>query len=390
MQLQSEFINDHLLTQNSKYKINTLMLSKKNKSVMNSQLRNILDKMKRSFMSDLKIVALQPINLKKMQNIFVNFDKTLNEISSSKFQNDIIEMDKIHSVKLETKHGDIVLNFLSNGKKNNLIAAVIHSLNTFCNCFPHNYNELVIDICLDDNNRNINYDELQNFTSYDKIFSELKHKSGAFNVSGVTYRHEHNIILTKTEELIKLLFHEMIHYVGLDNKLYGKSGNMNLAISNNLNLSEAYTEFMSVLLYVAYHSIHYSGINKNTNIYDYFCEIFRLETEYSSYLASNILKFYGFDSKTFKNFFTEKNEKIYCPIPIWEYVFFRTQLMLKISSVCECVGNSWEIDNTNINQIIDLMNFDDFLIEKLSICMEKIEPINNLSYLLIDFDWNKI
>lgn len=390
MQIISKFIDNSLLAENSKYKINKFQMFDKNGLRLNYQLKNILDKMKKSFVSDLEIVPLEPINLEKIQNIFINFDKTINDVSNSKFQNDIIKMDKVHSAQLVTNNGNIVLNFLSDGKKFNLIAAIIHSLNTFCHCFPYNYDKLTIDICLDDNNRNINYSELSHFTSYNEIFNILKQKSGAFNVSGVTYKNDRNIILSKTEEIIKLLFHEMIHYIGLDSQLLGVSGKMDLFISNKFNLSEAYTEFMSVLLYTAYSAIHCYGINKNINIYDYFCDFFCLETEYSLYLASNILKFYGFNNQTFRKFFTYNNKTIFCPIPIWEYVFFRAQLMLKISLLCDIIDNSWKINESNTHQIINLMKFDENFIHKLAIYMDKFEPINNISYLLIDLDWNKI
>lgn len=403
--LSSKFVNTSLLTKNSNFKVTTLHFFLGDKSIIipNDSVKKLLNKMKHAFASDLNITETTQINLKALQNIFLDFDENINQATDSKFQHDVMNMNTVYSVKLKIKNDNILINFLSNGHQDNLIAAIIHSLNTFCHFFPYNYDGLVINICLDNNYRNIgdNYQMQNNIINLDiakqiNIFQIFKRKSTAFNVSGVTFRQQHHIILTKSEEIIKLLFHEMVHYVGLDKKLYNEPGNTKLPVTTSLNLSEAYTEFMAVLLYVAYCAVHYAKqYNKNININtdDYFCEIFNLETEYSLCLASSILKFYGFNKDTYKDFLTNKiqqNNKIFCPIPIWEYVFFRAQLMLNFATVCECTSDSWKINHTNLKQIIDLTNIDESFVQKLGVYMKNNRLINNISYLLIDFDWNVV
>ncbi len=145
---------------------------------------------------------------------------------------------------------------------------------------------------------------------------------------------------------------------------------------------------MAVLLYSAYQTLHYSRINK-IDIYDYYYNILWLETEYSIYLTSVILKFFGYDNNTYENFFKNKGEKKFCPIPIWEYVILRAQLMLNLDIVCENVDDSWIINNSNIDQIINLTNIDNIFIQKLHTYMTQTSFDQNISYLIIEFDWNK-
>ena len=120
-------------------------------------------------------------------------------------------------------------------------------------------------------------------------------------------------------------------------------------------------------------------------------KILYLELNYSLYLTANILKFYGYNFKTFKDFFSGRGEKKFCPVLIWEYVIIRTQLFLNIDKVLDLVGPStFIIDQNNKNNIIKLMEIDDNLINKLSILMEMTKPIKNISYTMIDLNWNLI
>ena len=156
-----------------------------------------------------------------------------------------------------------------------------------------------------------------------------------------------------------------------------------------LNLSEAYTEFMSVLLYIAYQSIHYAYI-KNVDIYVCFCTFLCFELKYSLYLSSSILKFFNYDHTTYYNFFKDVGEKYDAPIPIWEYVILRTLLMLNLDTICQIIDDSWLINDSNINNIVNLMTIDDVFIKKMDFFIKKTDPIANVSYVMIDLNWNLI
>jgi hypothetical protein len=315
----SENFDGSLLTNITKDKINTLFINYyKNENI--NGLNALLDKMISAFQKNIDVDLSEQIDTKSLQKIFIDFDKYLNNITDSKFQSDITKMNRSLTVNLHVGYDTIKINFLYDDFKKNInyIAVAIHALNTFCNYFKYNYNGLTLNISLDNNTR-INILP-KNYDNYDNIFKNLKQKSAAFSVAGVTYRNNKNILLTKKEEFIKLMFHEMIHYIGLDEEIIETINNYNLAINkNNLNLSEAYTELISLILNSAYETIHIYGLNKKINKYECFINILAIELNYSLYLTSNVLKFYGYDIRTYMNFFDGIGEKKYCPIYIWEY-----------------------------------------------------------------------
>ncbi len=181
-------IDEILLSPNSKHKYNTLAFPpKKEKNVLNFRLKSLLEKVQSAFVTDLNVYAIDSINLKTLQFIFLDFDNTINNVTKSKFQNDVMKMNKVYSICLKIINDNIKVNFLMKNNHNNLIAVIIHSLNTFCHLFPYNYNGLNINVCLDDNSRNIEQDIHNNSMSYNEIFKIHKTRSSAFNVSGVTY-----------------------------------------------------------------------------------------------------------------------------------------------------------------------------------------------------------
>ena len=403
----SKFIDSTLLTVDSNEKKDIMcddIISNNN----NDKINKILDDMYDAFKTDIKIHQLKPINIELMKNTFIDFDKQINNVFDSKFQMDILKMNDTMSVALEissnkNNYDTVTINFIFDdfSLNKNYMAVIIHALNTFCNLFDYNYNGLVLDISLDDNSRKINLPK--NIKNYDEIFDLLKQKSGAFNASGVTYRKNKKILLTKKEEIIKLMYHELIHYIGFDQELMHQKNYYNWAVNHNsFNLSEAYTEFLSVILNVAYETIHICSLNP-INRYDCFKILLNVEINYSLYLIGNILKFYGYDCDSFYDFFNGIGEKKYCPIYIWEYVILRTQLFMNLDSFLSIINNNFRITSinknkiinlritsTNKNKIINLMKIDNNLLNKLAISMTNASQSNDFSYLLIDISWNLI
>src|SRR5581483_11936935 len=96
-------------------------------------------------------------------------------------------------------------------------------------------------------------------------------------------------------------YHELVHFVGLDDYLTRNSIDLGW-VPSELNLSEAYTELISILLYSIYQSIFLTALtNKDFNR---ICQtIINLESSYSVYLSCSILKFFGYNDKSFLNFF---------------------------------------------------------------------------------------
>ncbi len=373
----SEIAFNMPLTQPSQIKFNQFPIDFNSAQYTNHFLIDLLNSMFAAYIIEPKIEFSKPASKKSMVKIFSAF----NRHSNTKFSDDLKKMDTTYTFKLD---GAIKLNFILNrtDESKKLVSAVIHAVHTFCHLFPYDYHDLVINICLDDNKRDLIIPEtLKNDT---EKFKYLEKHSLAFNVSGMTNRMNKLIDVTRSEEMIKLLYHEMVHYIGLDTVLLDNYIDSNMNIQNKLNLSEAYTEFMAIILKSAYQSIYLAGLNK-WNLTDTFTKILYLEIQYSFYLCSNILAFYGYDKDTYSQFFQGISDKKYSPIPIWEYVFLRAALLLNIDKVIDIVAlNHWHVTSSTSQAVIELMATDNEFIDKLSFFIIHTKPIQNISYSMID------
>ena len=352
------------------------------------ELQVLLETMRVSFASDLHITP----GFNSIESIHAVFNEFISDIlqtDKSKLESDIDKMNDWSSIILHIKSSIIKLNFIFNKEELptyiKQIAIVCHATNTFCHLFPFNYDKLQMNICLDQNERSADVPN-HIIIPTDKIIY-LQKNSTAFNVSGVTYPKRRIINLTRKEELIKLLFHEMIHFVGLDHVLTQVNFKNNWACGE-LNLSEAYTEFLSVVIYTCYESIHLSKLimRSSTSI---FKELLSMELNYSIRLTSNILKFYGFDSNTYKNFFRGTIESITPPILLFEYIFLRTILFLRLDDVMKLVGTNYKVQKNNLTNLIKIFSDDTELVQKLESDMRGKMDLS-VSYLAVDLDWSLI
>lgn len=383
-------INLSILTNHSKEKFDKFYINF-DKSIVNDNVsKKILNDMEIAFRKDIDLIEIKKMNIDDLKSIFIDFDINLNKIVNSKFQNDIMAMQDTLSVMLIVNKSKIIVNFLCDSLENNFgyVSAIIHALNTFCHMFKHDYNELIINLSLDNNHRIIDIPD--NITDYDYIFSHLKKKSCAFNVSGLTQKYIHKIILTRKEEIIKLMFHELVHYVGLEHEISQFFVDFGWTIDKKmLNISEGYTEFVSVVLNCAYLTMHFYGLFENDK-YELFCKLLLSEYSYSLFLTSNILKFYGYNHQSFRNFFNGIGNSKKCPIYIWEYVILRTQLLTKLNQIFNVTDRNFMVNSKNKQKIIDVMKIDDNLLNELSFFMKTTDTHNNISYLIFDVNWNLI
>lgn len=336
----------------------------------------IFDLLKRIFLASQKSIDIkyQDCN-KNLRKVFIDFSKDANNVDKSKFIEDVKKMHNQFKFKINVNNNIITIYVLfANHEYVNTISIILHALNTFCYLFPFNYDGLNIYVCLDDNKRNL--EKVHKFKNLDEKFEYLKINSLAMNVSGITNRKGKTIILTRIEEIIKLMYHELIHYVELDEKL----------INQPVNFSEAYTEFLSVILCSAYESLFI-----NTNVYKNFKKNMLMEMSYSCFLSSNIIKFYKYDINNFDDFFSENKLKDYAPIALWEYIILRTQLMLNLNSVIELMSKTfWRVTDKNKNELIKLMTIDSNLKERVKYYLYDNHIDNSLCYKLLNFNWNKI
>lgn len=321
--------------------------------------------------------------LKSIKNMFSDFDSRFNNNShiNSSFKNEIMSMDKLLCINLASTYGNINIYILFDSTKTNisLIVSILHAINMFCHMFPYvNYDGLDIYICLDECKRKL-------ITSHSKSIKsdirEMQQKSMGMCVSGITNRYDRVIMLTKKEEIIKLLFHEMAHFAELDEKLVNTSyANVWSADKTILNLSEAYTEFVSVILACAYYSIHLGIVNK-LDIYKLYQSMIEAEYNYSIMLSKSILNFYNVSDPI--HFFNGSGPKLYCPICIWEYVIGRTVLFTNIDKLTPIIKSNLKIESNHVQQIINIFDNSQLLAPLIKNLPNKIVD-TNISFMLVE------
>jgi len=401
-------LNQNLVTLDSRQKIQNLSFDIKSIPYLHPKLRHTLRQMITCFQTPCQIKAITPpITENEIKPLFRNLDQRINQVEQSKLQKELETMNKTYSFELVTQTNannasnmnntnDIVtIHFLvdSSNSTNAYMAAILHAIHIFCSLIEYHYHGLVIYVCLDSTTRTLDFPK--NLTDYDKIFQILHKKSAAFNVSGVTSRANKIIVLTKKEEIIKLLYHELVHFTELDFELTKQMVNFPWAIKNSkLNLSEAYAEFMSVIFYTAYVAIQLAGLY-HFDPYDTYRELLTIEINYSLFLSSVILKFYDYDSNTVYHFFAGIGQKKYSPILVWEYILLRTIMLQHLNEMLELVPDNYRVNagaSVNIRKLL-LRNND--LSDQMRLFIDKIHDLDDssvlsVSYLMIDLDWNRI
>lgn len=376
------------VSKETKVKINLL---KPTNFSANKELLQLLIFYEKNFTKKIKIHKYQKINSKNLKIIFNQFYLDVNKISESKFQNDLEKMNFAYIISIKINENIVTIYFLLEKYEDYpYISMIIHVINIFCHMFPSNYDGMNIYVCLDNNKRNIaNVLEIDNLSRRYKFLNE---NSLAFTVSGMTNYTKKKIIVTKKEEIIKLLLHELIHYSKLDENLFQIQDNLNMQFSykiNSLIFSEAYTEFLAIILTSIHHSIFISAeINISKKII--FEKIISLEMENSYFLSSNVLKFFGYTKYTFIDFFKGSGNYVYSPISICEYVFIRSQLFVNINKFFSIIDKSkYKITMMNLNSVKKLFIISNELIKKINNYFN-LEICNNFSYMIIDFYWIKL
>jgi hypothetical protein len=222
----------------------------------------------------------------------------------------------------------------------------------------------------------------------------MQKKAIGMNVSGSTIPSNNIIYLTRKEEITKLLFHEMIHYIGLDEYLYNSNNTFTLEwniVNTQLLFNEAYTEFLSVVIHSAYQSVYINNVifdNKN-DAFLLYESLFKYEIIHSFLLCCKILDFYGYNETNCQDFFNSDKKMHDQPILLWEYIFLRTMLMIKFEDVLFDDKN-YTIDTNNSKKIYQIFSDDTTLKEMIKNLFQYKNILNDsISYILIDIDWNK-
>jgi hypothetical protein len=375
-----------LLTKNSLDKLKLLEMTDTDIVCLPQSYQNLINDTIIAFKEPLKVSReVSSITIDKFKTDIIDFDDHFNSFGTcTKLQRDLKKMNHYYSVRLSVG-GHITVNILSEHTDHALIGTIIHSINTFCHLFPYDYSGLVIGIILDDNKRDI-------MLSDDALQIQIKNmqkNSSAFTVSGVTRRRDKNILLTKREEIIKLLYHELVHYIGLDAVLVGHPYMTTWNINNKIiNLSEAYTEYMSIILHSAYISVHLMA-KFGVDPIQTFTEIISYEIKYSLLLTSSILQIYGYNSHNYSTFFTGNSAipPATSPIATWEYIILRSQLFLQMNNILD---KPWTLSRKDIKNIVQIADNHDLIIKALTPYFTRLYTLKNISYIAFDLNYTFI
>jgi hypothetical protein len=212
-------------------------------------------------------------------------------------------------------------------------------------------------------NRDFNYDIIN-----DENLQKSADNFNAFTVSGLTYGNSPRItIITRYEEISKLLLHELIHNFNLDGSNFHKHNHLLIKNYKNIknpkilskqnyeyeySIYESYTELLSSYLNIIFRHIELE--TSKILIQRYFIEIL-FEIFYSYNTVANLIILNGY---------SDYNEFIYKPIfkgniCIYEYYFLKA--LLYNNYELKLCYNETEFLN-NYNDIINVNKQDPLLI----------------------------
>ena len=142
------------------------------------------------------------------------------------------------------------------------------------------------------------------------------------------------IILWRTEELIKVLIHELIHYNDIDlnsdsyivSKLINK---INLDKNSELRPNEAYTETIAIILNIYYNTLKINYNTFNINLFNF---LMKQEVIWSYHQCCKIIKHFKCFEKFEDLLDTSKNCKIIQYTSVFSYFIIKTSLIYNFNN----------------------------------------------------------
>jgi hypothetical protein len=242
-------------------------------------------------------------------------------------------------------------------------------------------------------------------------------KKGIANISSGVTTYQGKMVVSRKEELPKLLVHELIHFLGLDGdffnfnhtELFNAKENFtnynitSLCVQKNISsfVYESYTEFLSNILNCLFTSLEIPNGNFSTMI-----ETLELERIYSIYQTAKLLYYFGFNN--FNSFFLDcknklnsKNRRFFTDTLYLDYTIIRSIMFFSFQEVLDIMdikNNMLQIKNKKnnfYNQLQQIINHTVYGNRKyadlLDYFLKQIPKINDLDigYTCIDIDPKK-
>ena len=344
---------------NFKNLINKIDMTNINIKLIKSNVRYLI-----SIYKNIKKIWLSLNN--NFKNTIINSNEC--EYIKSKITNSIlIEYDAFNNFIKENKelicfeYENIKLYYFYSNKKMNYtndidkifnLLKITICLNKFY-CKNDNINRIIIWIPIP-KKRDFNYDKI-NDINLDKSYNNF----GAFTVSGITFGDNPRItIITRYEEIEKLLIHELVHNFYIDGSIYHdkfeniinkyekiKNKNKNSMIKNysyNYSIYESYSELTSTYLILLFNNIN----EKIENLEDKLLSNIIIELLYSYNTIVNLAKLN--DYKSWEDFI--KSEIFYGDICTYEYYYIKGLMYNNYKfKICNDYNNFEELYKNIIN-----------------------------------------
>lgn len=353
--------------------INQMVDVIKNDQITASLINQMVDGIKKS-----TIVSVPGENASRVESvsqILSSFDREDNQTLTSDYQDWLASSKSSASVSSFMVNGWIEFHVYHLDPEANLIAIMALAIGMFDSCFVKGKTgNLKIYASLDNGKRVLSF-------SPDKAsFADLAKRSAGYTVSGVTYPSRDLIILTKKQEIVKLLFHEMIHYSGIDSFMPSHS----CPVLGRLDLRESFAEAGSVVLHSALTSIICSSGPEKA--FQDFKTMMATEYLYSRRLATQILRYHGYSQEEIDSFpLPSKDHQ--SPIAIWEYVLYRTNILADPENLIKCLI----IRDPESQHRIRERCLDNSLFKELSMdYLVSHGTTIDVSYIYHDIDWSLV
>jgi len=380
--------------------LNKIKLPKLN-SYNQSDLKYLFYFFKKNFkkQNDFKFLETKNKNLPKNNISYIGGDVTL--------RNEFIEFETSykylnHIIKYYHKKDDISYHQLLNQRIYTLF--IIYQKNK----------KLDLTVVTNNKSRVLNKKKSNNI----KEDLNLMKTKGTANISSGVTTYEGKMVISRKEELPKLLIHELIHFLGLDGNFFNHNNhelfhsketftNYNITsfcVQKNISsfVYESYTEFLSNILNCLFVSLEIPNGNFSVMI-----ETLELERIYSIYQTAKLLYYFGFEN--FDSFFLDcknklnsKNRKFFTDTLYLDYTIIRSIMFFSFQEVLEIMeirNNHLEIKNKKNNfyhQLQILVNNTLYgnrgYADLLDYFLGQMSKINDLDmgYTCIDIDPKKI
>jgi hypothetical protein len=313
--------------------LNKIDISLINFEIIKKNIRFLINEYKdiKNFYLQFSSLKLQIIDISKNSELYEQTLSTIKNSYLSSFNYINNEIKNIKSIKL-IKYSNlsfyyIQLNNFSLENDISIFKNLFLEALTLINHYKSKNNVMIIWLPIK-KNRDFNF-SLINKKNIDSSVNNFN----AFTASGVTFGHNPRIsILTRYEEINKLMYHELIHNFGIDGSNYHnelkKDGILERYIkiktNNSYNyeysLYESYTELISSYLNIIFFTIR-QNITDDKLKYILLAKII-IEILYSYNTISNIIKLNNFNEYDL----FQKNKSFCGDICFYEYYFLKALL----------------------------------------------------------------